>query len=216
MTLPVFANQEFGNLEIMLPMVSRLEEVLIVKRILNEALKEVSEQTGKEVVRPRFGVMIEVPCVAFILNELAAECDFFSIGSNDLIQYLFAADRSNPKVSKIFDPFNPAAVRCLKYLIDRTTEVGKPLSVCGELAGSPVGSLLLMSLGYSNLSMNYSQIARVKYIARHVNLQDLLSIGKMALTLNSSVKIKSLYIEYAKSQGLSSVIDPKNYNQNRS
>ena len=160
--------------------------------------------------------MIEVPCVAFILNELAAECDFFSIGSNDLIQYLFAADRSNPKVSKIFDPFNPAAVRCLKYLIDRTTEVGKPLSVCGELAGSPVGSLLLMSLGYSNLSMNYSQIARVKYIARHVNLQDLLSIGKMALTLNSSVKIKSLYIEYAKSQGLSSVIDPKNYNQNRS
>ena len=212
----IIANQEFGNLEIMLPMVSRLEEVLIVKRILNEALKEVAEQTGKEVVRPRFGVMIEVPCVAFILNELAAECDFFSIGSNDLIQYLFAADRSNPKVSKIFDPFNPAAVRCLKYLIDRTTEVGKPLSVCGELAGSPVGSLLLMSLGYSNLSMNYSQIARVKYIARHVNLQDLLSIGKMALTLNSSVKIKSLYIEYAKSQGLSSVIDPKNYNQNRS
>lgn len=212
----IIANIEYGNLEIMLPMVSRLEEVLIVKRILKEAIREVEEEHRKVIPRPKFGVMIEVPCVALILDELAAECDFFSIGSNDLIQYMFAADRSNPRVSKIFDPFNPAALRCFKFLLDKTRHLDRPISVCGELAGSPIGSLLLMSLGYRNLSMNYSQIARVKYITRHINVADLMSIGKKALTLNSSVKIKSLYVEYAKAQGLASVIDPKNYDQNRS
>lgn len=205
----LYAHMDYGNLEIMLPMVSRLEEVIIVKRILNEAIHEIEEETGKTITRPRFGIMIEVPCVAFILDELAAECDFFSIGSNDLISYLFAADRSNPKVSKIFDPFNPAAVRCFKFLADRTRDLQRPISVCGEIAGSPIGCLLLMSLGYTNLSMNYSQIARVKYITRNINLQNLSAIGKEALTLNSSVKIKSLYIEYAKANGLYSIINTK-------
>lgn len=209
------AHMEFNNLEIMLPMISRLEEVLVVKRILNEAIREIEEQYQVKLKRPRFGVMIEIPCVVYVLDELATECDFFSIGSNDLIQYLFAVDRSNPKVSKFFDPFNPAAVRCFKYIVDKCKALDKPLSICGELAGSPLGALLLISLGYTNLSMNYSQIARVKYITRHINLQDLMAIGKKALTLNSSVKIKSLYLEYAQANGLMSVIDPKNFNQNR-
>ncbi|MGN0903160.1 MAG: putative PEP-binding protein, partial [Succinivibrio sp.] len=206
------ANMDTGNLEVMLPMVSRLEEVLTVKRIMNEAIRELEDEFSRPVNRPRFGVMIEVPCVAFIMEELASECDFFSIGSNDLIQYLFAADRSNPKVSKIFEPFNPAAVRCFKLLIDKANETGKEISVCGELAGSPIGSLLLMSLGYTCLSMNYSQIARVKYMVRHINLGDLMAIGKKALTLNSSVKIRALYQEYAESLGLGSVIDQQKYN----
>ena len=205
------ANIDTGNLDIMLPMISRLEEVLIVKRILNESYNEIVEELGHEIPRPRLGVMIEVPCVAFILDELAAECDFFSIGSNDLIQYLFAADRTNQKVSKIFDPFNPAAVRCLKYLKDKCDATGKSIAVCGEQAGSTTGSMLLMSLGYENLSMNYSQIARIKYIVRNINLEELQEIGRTALTLNSSAKIKSLYVEYAKQKGLSTVIDPKNF-----
>lgn len=203
------AQLEYGNLEIMLPMISRLEEVLIVKRILNEAISEIEDETKQTVKRPPFGIMIEIPCVAYILDVLAAECDFFSIGSNDLIQYLFAVDRTNPKVSKYFDTFNPAAIRCLKFFKDKTESLNKPISVCGEIAGSSLGSLLLLSLGYTNLSMNYSQIARVKYISRHINLNDLLAIGKKALTLNSSVKIKHLYTEYAQAQGLMSVIDQK-------
>ena len=195
----------------MLPMISRLEEVLIVKRILNESIHELEDQYQTKITRPKLGVMIEIPCVVYVLDELASECDFFSIGSNDLIQYLFAVDRSNPKVSKFFDPFNPAAVRCFKYIAQKTHDLNKPLAICGELAGSPLGALLLLSLGYKNLSMNYSQIARVKYITRHVNLQDLMAIGEKALTLNSSVKIKSLYVEYATAHGLMGVIDPKNF-----
>lgn len=210
----LIANKDFGNLEIMIPMVSRLEEVVIVKRLLNEAIYEIEEETGAKIPRPRFGVMIEVPCVAFMLDELASECDFFSIGSNDLISYLFAADRANPKVSKLFDAFNPAAVRCFKYLIDRANSLQRPIAVCGEIAGSPIGCMLLMSLGYTRLSMNYSQISMVKYIVKNINLQDLQSVGKQAMALNSSVKIKQLYIEYAKSKGLYSVIDTLSLGKN--
>ena len=211
----LIANKDFGNLEIMIPMVSRLEEVVIVKRILNEAFYEIEEETGSKIPRPRFGVMIEVPCVAFMLDELASECDFFSIGSNDLISYLFAADRANPKVSKLFDAFNPAAVRYFKYLIDRANSLQRPIAVCGEIAGSPIGCMLLMSLGYTRLSMNYSQISMVKYIVKNINLQDLQAVGKQAMSLNSSVKIKQLYIEYAKSKGLYSVIDTLSLGKNR-
>ena len=208
----LLANKDLGNLEIMLPMVSRLEEVIIVKRILNESIHEIEVDLGCAIKKPRFGVMIEVPCIAFIMEELAKLCDFFSIGSNDLIQYLFAADRSNPKVSKIFDPFNPAAVRCFKYLADKSAQVERPLAVCGEIAGSPMGALMLLSLGYKTLSMNYSQIARVKYIVRHVNLEELKEIGKIALTLDSPDQIRALYREYAKKVDLEKIIDLKKFN----
>ena len=209
----IYAHKKYGNLEIMIPMVSRLEEVLIVKRILAEAIHEIEEETSSKITPPRFGVMIEVPSVSLMLDEIASECDFFSIGSNDLISYMFAADRTNPKVSTLLDAFNPAAVRYLKYLNGRAKKLQKPISVCGEIAGSPIGCLLLMSLGYTNLSMNYSQIARVKYITRNINLQDLLAIGERALALTSCVKIKQLYIEYAKSNGLYSIIDTKSLGQ---
>lgn len=203
----LLAQQEFGNLEIMIPMVSRLEEVISFKKILNEALKEIVVQTNKPVKPPRFGVMIEVPSIAYVLPEIAKEADFFSIGSNDLIQYLMAVDRSNQKVCRFFDAFNPAVIRCLKYLCDESHKLGKPISVCGEIAGDPLGSIMLLSLGYKCLSMNYSELARVKYICRRVSFADLQKIGQIALTLDNSAKIRSLYREYAANQGLNRIID---------
>ncbi len=205
----ITAQKDFGNLEVMLPMVSRLEEVLIAKRILNEAISELEKEYDTTIKRPRFGVMIEVPSVGLMMDELASECDFFSIGSNDLISYMFAADRNNPKVSKLFDSFNPAAVRYFKFLSSRAFSLQRPISVCGEIAGSPLGCLLLLSLGYTTLSMNYSQIAMVKYIIRNVDLMELMALGKRALALNSSVKIKQLYIEYMKNKGLYWIVQSK-------
>ena len=203
----MYAHMEHGNLEVMVPMIARLEEVLIVKRLLNEAISEVEQENNTIISRPRFGVMIEIPCLAYVLDDIAQEVDFFSIGSNDLIQYLFAVDRNNPKVSKFFDPFNPAAVRCLKYLVDKSKILKKPLSICGELAGSSLGSLLLMSLGFEHLSMNYSQMARVKYIVRHTNISELIKVGTQALTLSNSDQIKALYEDFARVNGLSRVIE---------
>ena len=202
----LLAHQKYGNLEIMIPMVSRLKEVLAFKKILAEAIAEIVAQTGKNLTSPRFGVMIEVPSIAYVLPEIAREVDFFSIGSNDLIQYLMAVDRSNAKVGRFFDPFNPAVIRCLKYLCDKSREFNKPISVCGEIAGSPLGAIMLLSLGYTCLSMNYSELSRVKYITRRVSFADLQNVGAKALSLESADEIHNLYSEYAANQGLSRII----------
>ena len=204
----LLAQQEFENLEIMIPMVSRLDEVLAFKQLLNDAIHEIVVQTNKPVKPPRFGVMIEVPSIAYVLEEIAREVDFFSMGSNDLIQYLMAVDRSNQKVCRFFDAFNPAVVRCLKYLVDKSNELGKPISVCGEIAGNPLGALMLLSLGYKCLSMNYSELARVKYMCRRVSFKDLQKVGKEALALDSGAKIRALYSAYATNQGLGRIIEP--------
>jgi len=98
-------------------------------------------------------------------------------------------------------------VRCLKYLVDKSKILKKPLSICGELAGSSLGSLLLMSLGFEHLSMNYSQMARVKYIVRHTNISELIKVGTQALTLSNSDQIKALYEDFARVNGLSRVIE---------
>ena len=201
------AQAEFGNLEIMVPMVMRMEEVLTVKRILLECKEHVEKALGREIKMPRFGVMIEVPATVFLLEDLAKEVDFFSIGSNDLISYLLAVDRSNPKVSGYFDAFHPAVVRCLAKLHDESERLGRDIAVCGEIAGSPLGALLLLSLGYDKLSMNYSELSRVKYVVRRVSYKDLRAIGEQALKLNSTADIRKLYQNYAKEQGLERIAE---------
>ena len=140
------------------------------------------------------------------MDELAKEVDFFSIGSNDLMQYLLAVDRSNPKVQRFYDCFHPSVVRCLKDLVNKANEHGKFITVCGESAGDPLSALLLLSLGYTSLSMNYSYISRIKYILRRVSYEQLQELGKKALTLSSVNEIRSLYEVYAISQGLGKII----------
>ena len=200
------AHQKYGNLEIMIPMVSRLEEVLFVKQAIIEVANELRSKTGEEVTLPRFGVMIEVPSCIYLMDELSKEVDFFSIGSNDLMQYLLAVDRSNPKVQRFYDCFHPSVVRCLKDLVNKANEHGKFITVCGESAGDPLSALLLLSLGYTSLSMNYSYISRIKYILRRVSYEQLQELGKKALTLSSVNEIRSLYEVYAISQGLGKII----------
>lgn len=200
------AHQKYGNLEIMIPMVSRLEEVLFVKQAIIEVANELRSNSGVEVTLPRFGVMLEVPSCIYLMDELAKEVDFFSIGSNDLMQYLLAVDRSNPKVQRFYDCFHPSVVRCLKDLVNKANEHGKFITICGESAGEPLSALLLLSLGYTALSMNYSYISRIKYILRRVSYEQLQELGKKALTLSSASEIRSLYEVYAISQGLGKII----------
>lgn len=200
------AQQLYGNLAIMIPMVSSMEEVQTVKKILLEVTAEVEEQTGKPVPKPDFGIMLEVPSVAYLMEDFAKEADFFSIGSNDLVQYLLAVDKSNPKVSRFYDHFHPAVLRCLKLLHDKAEECNRPIEVCGEAAGNPLGALLLLSLGYTALSMNYSGISRIKYIVRRVNTAELKEVAAQALKLSSSSAIRSLYVDYARKRGLGSII----------
>ena len=202
----IMAHREFGNLEIMIPMVTRLSEVNTVKKILRDSVRELSDASGENIPMPKFGVMLEVPSVVYMMNELNEEVDFFSIGSNDLIQYLLAVDRGNPKVARFLDTFHPAVIRCLRYLSQKASSAGKPIAVCGEIAGSPLGALMLLSLGYTELSMNYSEMARIGYIVRRINLDDLRALGEQAVKCHHSEDIRQLYIDYASSVGLEKVI----------
>lgn len=203
------ANQDYGNLEIMLPMVSSLKEVISVKNTLKQMAVEIEESTHKTVKMPSFGVMIEVPSIAYVIDDLQEHVDFFSIGSNDLVQYLLAVDRNNPLVNRFYNPFNSAVVRSLAYFKQKCDSFNKPISICGELAGNPMGLLLLLSLGFDNLSMNYSELARAKYITRRVSVEQLRKLGQEALKLSSSTQIKALYLDYAQANGLAKVIDVK-------
>ena len=202
----VRAQAKYKNLEIMIPMVSSLDEVEKVKNEFAAVCAEVQSELKVEFTPPRFGMMIEVPSVVYMLDEYAPLVDFFSIGSNDLIQYLLAVDRSNPKVGRFYDFFHPSVVRCLKYLVDKSRDLDKPLSICGELAGMPLGAMMLLSLGYDRLSMNYSEIAKVKFIIRRVSAKELASLCDKAIKMSHADEIYALYENYAKEHGLGEII----------
>lgn len=202
----VRAHAKYKNLEIMIPMVSSIDEVEKVRKELLSVCDDIRAELKTPFEPPRFGMMIEVPSVIYMLDEFAPLVDFFSIGSNDLIQYLLAVDRSNPKVGRFYDFFHPAVVRCLKYLVDKCKEQNKPLSICGELAGMPLGAMMLLSLGYERLSMNYSEIAKVKFIIRRVSVNELSSVGDEAVKLSHADEIHALYENYAKAHGLGEII----------
>ncbi len=201
------ANRKYENLEIMLPMVSSLEEVLRAKEMFDQAYREICEEYSSVIAYPKFGAMIEVPAAMFLLEDLARHLDFFSIGSNDLTQYILAVDRNNPYVAKLYDSFNPAMVRVLRRLHRIcVTELGKPLAMCGEMAGDPLGAVLLLSMGFRELSMNYTEIARIKYLLRRVSAAELEEIFAKAIKLSSTAGIRQLYTDYLKSKGLADIL----------
>jgi phosphotransferase system enzyme I (PtsP) len=112
--------------------------------------------------RVEIGTMVEVPSLLFQLNELLERVDFLSVGSNDLMQFLYAADRGNPRVSERFDPLSAPVMRALKDIADKAKKHGKPLTLCGELASQPIGALALIILGYRTLSLSPSAVGPVK------------------------------------------------------
>jgi phosphotransferase system enzyme I (PtsP) len=197
------ASRKHENLEIMLPMISNLDEVIEAKAVLDRAYKEVCEEISTKIAYPKLGAMIEVPAIMFLLEDLAPYLDFFSIGSNDLTQYVLAVDRNNTNVSKLYDCFQPAMIRVLARLFRIcNNEINRPLAICGELAADPLGAMLLVSIGYRELSMNYTSIPMIKYILRRVNISELEEIFRQAIKLSSAEKIKELYLNYAKEKGV--------------
>ncbi|MCR5084450.1 MAG: phosphoenolpyruvate--protein phosphotransferase [Succinivibrionaceae bacterium] len=201
------AHQRHGNLSVMIPMVSRLDEVLEAKRLLEAARREVEEETGAEVPMPLFGFMVEVPAMLFMLEEIVPHVDFISVGSNDLIQYLLAVDRSNPRVSRFYDIFHPSVLRAFDTLARKCRELGTLIAVCGEVAAVPLGALMLVSLGITHLSMNHSEIARIKYILRRASVADLGKVAQEALTKSTSQEIHDLYLGYAQGIGLGDLVE---------
>lgn len=177
------ANIGLDNLQILLPMITTLDEVDESIRLINQAYFEVrnellQSQPGAVVNRPKIGVMIEVPALLYQLEAVAKKVDFFSVGTNDLTQYLLAVDRNNSRVAGLYDSFHPAMLHALQFIVDRCRELNKPVSICGEMAGDPGGALILVAMGYRSLSMSTHNLDKTRWILRHLDseiMQTLLS-----------------------------------------
>src|SRR5690606_19370594 len=140
----------------------------------------------------------EVPTAALHIETLIKYVDFVSIGTNDLIQYLFATDRTNDKVANLYQPYHPVVLRTIKHIVDVAHKAGKRVSVCGEMASSPKQSLLLVGLGVDDLSMNANSIAEIKYLISKANYQNLQAIVNEALTLETNKEVSELIEQYYK------------------
>lgn len=203
------ASEHHDNLSIMLPMISSVGEMQAARRLLDQAWLEISEELGRKgssIRYPMLGAMIEVPAILYILPEMAPYVDFWSVGSNDLTQYLLAVDRNNARVAALYDAFHPAVIRVLQQLVNEAHLQGKPISICGELAGDPLGVLILMAMGYRRFSMNLNNIAKIKYVIRRTRLSDLTALLELGLKQNDSAALKGLFAGYLEQIGLSGLL----------
>lgn len=151
-----------GQLWIMLPMVSSIEEIKRAKALLEQAKQELRQEKLPFDEGVKLGIMIEIPAVAVIADLIAPEVDFASIGTNDLCQYLMAVDRMNPEVTSYYQSYHPALFRLIGYVVERFKQAGKPICICGELGGDPLAAPVLVGLGMRKLSMSLSSVAAVK------------------------------------------------------
>ncbi|MBQ8708606.1 MAG: phosphoenolpyruvate--protein phosphotransferase [Succinivibrionaceae bacterium] len=198
------ASGKFENLSIMIPMVTSAEEVREARRLLDEAFSEVSEEmadAGRTLKYPKFGAMIEVPSMIYILEDIAPLVDFFSIGSNDLTQYLLAVDRSNSKVSDLYNPYHPAVLRALRDIRRRLECLDRKVDVCGEMCGDATGMLLLLGFGYRIFSMNLSCMAKIRYLIRRIDVSRVTELVEKNDLKDIGV-LREQLTEYACSQGL--------------
>lgn len=159
------------NLQILIPMVSRIDEIKTIKELLNQVISELIAE-GKQAVMPKLGIMIEVPSVLLLLDKIAPYIDYVSIGSNDLTQYLLAVDRNNPKVSRLFDNLNPAVLAALYFIRKKCASLQLPVSLCGEMAADPASVLLLVAMGFDRLSLSAHRIPKIKWLIRNISREE--------------------------------------------
>lgn len=222
------ANAEFGTLKIMLPMVTSIAEVDEAKRLIEQAYAEVNAELNEELQkkhsqekgqsknmteaapfilpRPQLGVMLEVPALLYQLEHLATRVDFCSVGTNDLTQYLLAVDRNNPRVADLYQAYHPALLQVLQDVAQRCQQLKLPVSVCGELAGEPAGALLLLAMGYRNLSMNSYSLDKIRWLVRHIQVAKLADLREQVMQEQNAEGVKKRLREKLERLGLGRLI----------
>jgi phosphotransferase system enzyme I (PtsI) len=174
---------------ILIPMVSGVDEIIRVRNLIDEVKKELSLNNIPFKDDIPFGVMIEVPSAALVIDHILDWVDFVSVGTNDLIQYLLAVDRVNQYVSHIYNPFHPAVIRVLNLIIQTTHKKGKKVSVCGEMASDLLALKLLLALGVDSLSVPMKMYLKVKQEIRNLNYEYLISMSTKILNASSSDEV---------------------------
>lgn len=156
--------------------------------------------------KPKLGIMVEVPSVLHQIDEFSELVDFFSVGSNDLTQYLLAVDRNNPRVANVYSHLHPAVLRALTRLVQDCHRNEKPVSICGEMAGDPLSAVLLMAMGFNTLSMSSSNILKVRKTICHVPMSDAQELLQHVLKMDNPLMVKSWLEYYFRTHGLGDMV----------
>ena len=198
-----------GNLRLLLPMISGTSELRRSKALIEKCRKEL-ESEGKVVAPVKVGVMIEVPAAVMIVDKLAAEADFFSIGTNDLIQFTLAVDRTNELITDMFQPHNPSVLLMIYKTIQAAHREGIPVAVCGEMASDPMSVLLLVGLGVDELSMTPWSVMSTKKIIRSINFEEVRETALTVLQMDDAESVDAYmqqkYAQTIMDLGISSVV----------
>ncbi len=188
----------FGNIRLMFPMISGLEEFLEAKKILRSVMRALDREGMSYNRELPVGILLEIPSAVSIADILAKYADFFSIGTNDLIQYALAIDRDNANVAHLYEPFHPAVLKMIYQVVKAGQKEGIDVSLCGEVAGDPLAVLLLISLGLYEFSMNIGSIASIKRMIRTTKLEELRQGFGNVLNLSTNKKIEDFVLKKAR------------------
>jgi len=188
-----------GNVKVMFPMISGIEELLQAKQIFNTCKKELAEEGQAFDETVSVGTMIEVPSAALTADVLARESDFFSIGTNDLIQYSLAVDRANEKVAYLYEPGHPAVLRLIKQVIDIAHKNKTWVSMCGEMCAEPIFAFFLLGIGLDQFSMTPPQIPKIKELVNSINFEDAQAVVEKTLTLPTPQEVEKYLQKQLKS-----------------
>ena len=199
----------YGKAKLMFPMISGLQEVIDAKEILGQVKAELDSQGVKYDPDIETGIMIEVPSAVVVADILAQHVDFFSIGTNDLIQYALAIDRSNEHVANMYQPFHPAILKMIKQVVDAGKNAGIPVSLCGEMAGDPLCVPILLGLGIGELSMNARVIPLIKKLVRSISLKEAQEDFETVTGLSTAREVRAYILERMKK--LLPELDEKGY-----
>ncbi len=189
-----------GNVRIILPMISDITEVRVSKKILADAKRELQKSNVPFNPNVRLGIMIEVPSAAMLAEYLIQEVDFFSVGTNDLIQYTLAVDRNSEKAARFFEPLNPSIILMLRKLIDVTNRAGKEITICGEIASDPLYLPILLGLGYTRLSVNSLAINMVKSILRSTSFHEAQALVREVIKKRTGFEVREYMKAYFERQ----------------
>lgn len=185
-----------GPVHLMLPMVSDIDQVRRARAVLDEVRAGLAAEGVPHASEPLLGIMVEVPAVALLMEQFGREVDFFSLGTNDLVQYTLAVDRGNAKVADLYEPFHPAVLRLVAAAAAGSARAGLPMGVCGEMAGDPHAAVLLLGLGVDTLSMSPGLIPEVKELIRSVDLGRVKEFAASCLEMESGLEVRQALDEF--------------------
>jgi phosphotransferase system enzyme I (PtsI) len=185
-----------GDLRVMVPMISGIDEVRRTRSLLEECARELRREGLPAADRVPLGIMVEIPSAAILAREFAREVDFFSIGTNDLTQYALAVDRMNPRVAPWYDTFHPAVIRLIAMTAEAARDRGIEVGMCGEMAGDPLALPLLVGLGFDDLSMSPPRIGWVKRLLRRMDRSEAERVAREALAASETSEVRAVLRRY--------------------